>query len=551
MERENPMLPSPDELPVFDDSFAPPYEEELEGAITGGGEDPTDLFPDAALPAGGLPAPLAEVDVASAPEAPSDATELPPADPAEVDVASAPEAPSDVTELPPADLAEVDVASRPSADGAPTELPEAPVPKETQPVLAAGDTVADGYVVGEKMDVASGEADLYLCTKEEKTYILKLYRKERALNAEVAEKRLAIDSPYVARLYAYGKVKDRPYEITDYYKNGSLAGRTFTANDLRSFIIPDVNEALHVLHESGIRHRDIKPSNIMLRDDGKHVALIDFGVSSVFESNDDLNLTQTGMTPYYAAPETFLHLYVNESDYYSFGITVYTLFYGATPYEGLPKIDIGRYGFVYSIPFKEDKVIPEDLHDLILGLTYASIVERNDEDNPNRRWTYREVYDFCQGKRPPLPGQSIGKIGKIRPYTLAGETFDTLDALVDGLARHWEEGKKALFRGHITEHFRLEDPNPLLSQICKDAEARGTEEGGHDDRAYFYFLYRLRPSLSVLYWKDARYDSVAALGIDMADALDAAAEQDYALAPPEEALWSDLLSEGILSRFYE
>ena len=82
-----------------------------------------------------------------------------------------------------------------------------------------------------------------------------------------------------------------------------------------------------------IIHKDLKPSNIMLLDDNRSVAIIDFGISSVVEQGNTVLVTKTGMTPEYSAPETFRKSLFEESDYYSFGITLYELYCGYNPYK--------------------------------------------------------------------------------------------------------------------------------------------------------------------------------------------------------------------------
>ena len=90
-------------------------------------------------------------------------------------------------------------------------------------------------------------------------------------------------------------------------------------------IIPNINEGLHAIHEAGIIHKDLKPSNIMLNSDGETVSIIDFGISSIIADGNTVLVTKTGMTPEYSAPETFKNLFLRESDYYSFGITLFEL----------------------------------------------------------------------------------------------------------------------------------------------------------------------------------------------------------------------------------
>ena len=129
-----------------------------------------------------------------------------------------------------------------------------------------------------------------------------------------------------AKLYETGTWNGAPFEIIPFYKYGSLEGKTFSLAQLKESVIPALNEGLHALHQKGIIHKDLKPSNIMLCDDQKSVAIIDFGISSIREDGNTIVKTKTGMTPEYSAPETFKNLYLEESDYYSLGITIYELY---------------------------------------------------------------------------------------------------------------------------------------------------------------------------------------------------------------------------------
>ena len=60
------------------------------------------------------------------------------------------------------------------------------------------------------------------------------------------------------------------------------------------------------------------------------------------------------MTPEYSAPETFKNLFLKESDYYSFGITLFELFSGYTPYANMQPEEIEQYVSVQKIPFPEE-----------------------------------------------------------------------------------------------------------------------------------------------------------------------------------------------------
>lgn len=256
-------------------------------------------------------------------------------------------------------------------------------------------TLNQKYQIINKLDVVSGEADLYLCKYNNTQYIAKIYRRERSIKKEVLDTIKSIDSPYVARCFDTGEVNGHLFEIIPYYKEGSVQGKIVSFEDLRDYYIPSLNEALKALHDKGLVHKDLKPSNIMLNDDKRSVSIIDFGISSVLETGVTMVLTHTGMTPIYSAPETYRNMFFDISDYYSLGITLYELFTGKLPYAGMTTQEMERLVSVSRIPLPDN--MPLELKELILGLTYGDISNRHNKNNPNRRWSYEEVNKWLQG----------------------------------------------------------------------------------------------------------------------------------------------------------
>ena len=229
--------------------------------------------------------------------------------------------------------------------------------------LSLGQVLCGKYSVVKKMDIVTGEADLYLVEYNNVQYVAKIYRRKVAIKPEISQKLMNIKSKYVATIYETGEVNGFPMEIIPYYRYGSLQGRKYTYEQLKNDVIPSLNEGLKVLHDNGILHKDLKPSNIMVGDNLKDVAIIDFGISSAREDNNTIIVTKTGMTPEYSAPETFRNLFLEESDYYSLGITLYELFCGYTPYNNMEQEAIEQYISVQRIPFPDN--MPEDLQNLI------------------------------------------------------------------------------------------------------------------------------------------------------------------------------------------
>lgn len=405
--------------------------------------------------------------------------------------------------------------------------------------LEKGTVVCERYQVVSQLEVSSGEADLFLCTDGSGQYVAKIYKRKFAVKPEVINALLRIDSPYVAKLYTAGEYRGYPVEILPYYEKGSLQGHVMSEEELVSRVIPSINEGLHAIHEAGIIHKDLKPSNIMLNSDGETVSIIDFGISSSFSDESTVLITRTGLTPEYSAPEAMKNIFLRESDYYSFGITIFELFCGYTPFANIQMEELEQYAALQRIPFPEN--MPVLLQDLITALTYPDIRNRNDKNNPNRRWTYEEVKKWVQGEPLLIPGETAGTGGDVIPaYSFMDQDYTDPAELVSAFAKHWEAGKKQLFRGEITAYFRKW--NQELARKCLAAEEEATRQNGKDDIIFWKLLYQLNPKLKGFYWRGRTYESLAAFGRDLLEKL---WDKDYS----QLVYYSSVLSEKLLSLY--
>lgn len=410
----------------------------------------------------------------------------------------------------------------------------------TSTKLVAGTLLAGKYEIVEPLSVSTGEADLYVCRYDGKEYVAKVYRRQRAVKPEVITVLKSISSPYVASLFDTGTYNNLPFEVLPYYRNGSLQGRQFSMDELKKTIIPCINEALKVLHQNDIIHKDLKPSNIMLLDDNKRVAIIDFGISSVVEQGNTVLVTKTGMTPEYSAPETFRNLFLEESDYYSFGITLYELYCGYTPYKNMNAEEIAQFTAVQRIPFPKD--MPQELQNLISAVTYFDITNRNNKKNPNRRWTYTEVDNWCKGKKQVIPGEGTGFGAEkaIPAYTFLGQSYKDIPSLITALASNWNDGKKQLYRGLLSAFFK--NFNPEIAGYCMDAEEEATRTAGKDDIIFWDLLYKIYPELNGFYWMGQIYESLPALGRDMLERLWRNDKSNY-------SYWDGILENHLLTNY--
>ena len=402
---------------------------------------------------------------------------------------------------------------------------------ESGSVLQGSET----YTIKQKMKTSSGEADLYLCKSASgRILVAKVYKRENPLKEGVVEVLKSIRSPYVARVYDVFSWKERTVVILHFYKNGSLNGKTYSLEQLKRNIIPNINEGLKAIHDVNLLHKDLKPANIMLCDDGQSVAIIDFGISSLLEEGSTVLLTQTGMTPVYSAPELFKGLALAEADYYSFGITLYELFCGKTPYSGLSDAEVAMFSSIQRIPLPKE--MPGELQKLIAALTYPDITNRHDKTNPNRRWMYEEVCAWLKGESLPSPGGF--DTTEINPLAFEGKTYHTVRDLAEAMGLNWSAGKRLLFHGTLSNHVRA--TNAAVYESCNDAIRKASENNTKDDLVFFEFLYDLAPEMTAVFWKGRRFESPSALGREMLEALWQGNESQY-------KLYDSILSERILS----
>ena len=364
------------------------------------------------------------------------------------------------------------------------------------------------FHVDRKMDIPSGEADIYLCSGMDKhigkQFILKYYRRENAVKPEVIAKLRSISSPYVAPVSGYGEFQGHQYTVRPYYEMPALSdvlttGTRFSEEELKSFIIPSVIEGLKAVHDADILHRDLKPGNLIPDDNGEHIVLIDFGISSHADGKTFV-MTQPGMTPFYAAPEAIQGIFHRETDYYALGITIFELFTGYTPFQnpGMSGEEAAKLAAISKIEFPDD--FPENLRKLVLGLTYKDISHRNEKDNPNRRWGYDEVKRWLNGEDVPIPGENTGTgvtesttVPAFQPYRFNGKTYTEEKELLLAMLQQPEEALKDLGRGILSHHYYGINENK--GELCSSAEGKIGKDNPENIRHLSTLIYSLRPDI--------------------------------------------------------
>ncbi|MBK8255061.1 MAG: protein kinase [Polyangiaceae bacterium] len=160
-----------------------------------------------------------------------------------------------------------------------------------------------------------------------------------------------IKSEHVARVSDVGTLENgSPYMVMEYLEGHDLAKEltikgVLALQDAIDYVI-QAAEALSEAHAAGIIHRDIKPANLFLtrRHDGSSlVKVLDFGISKMQESTDNLTKTTAAMgSALYMSPEQMQQTrgVDHRTDIYALGISLYELLAGKQPFyaDTLPQL---------------------------------------------------------------------------------------------------------------------------------------------------------------------------------------------------------------------
>jgi eukaryotic-like serine/threonine-protein kinase len=160
--------------------------------------------------------------------------------------------------------------------------------------------------------------------------------------------------PALVAVYDQGIDGEYPFLIMELVEGGTLRELLrergpMPPHAVRAVAEP-VLEAIGVAHRAGLVHRDIKPENVLVSDAGD-VKIADFGLVRAVAASNMTSASVILGTAAYLAPEQVTSGQSDaRSDVYSFGILIFELLTGRTPFTGDTSLSIAYQRVERDVP---------------------------------------------------------------------------------------------------------------------------------------------------------------------------------------------------------
>ncbi|XP_020588367.1 serine/threonine-protein kinase WAG1-like, partial [Phalaenopsis equestris] len=267
-----------------------------------------------------------------------------------------------------------------------------------------------------------------------------------------------LDHPFLPTLYARLDASHYACFLIDYCPGGDLHSllRHCPVHRLPlpavKFYAAEVLLALEYLHALGFVYRDLKPENVLLRADG-HVMLSDFDLCFYSDVSPVLHLRNRGRSgvelEFVAEPESAFsracvgtHEYLppeivggaghgNGVDWWAFGVFIYELIYGRTPFKGGSK-----EATLKNILTREVRFPDGGSDERRAAVAARDLISRLLERDPRRR--IGSVKGATEIKQHPFfDGVSWALIRMMKPPVVAGHGGATVRKKFSREGKRW------------------------------------------------------------------------------------------------------------------
>ncbi|GBG25760.1 Protein kinase, putative [Hondaea fermentalgiana] len=272
-----------------------------------------------------------------------------------------------------------------------------------------------GEVEGENNGNPSGLARGASCSSEE--WDLK---HEAAMMSRVSNHENIV--PFVGVL-----LTPRPCVVTKLMRGGSVEDmlvvpgplykrKTIPEARILQMLVDAAAGVLH-LHSEGVIHRDIASRNLLV-DENLRVKVADFGFARIKEINRSKGYTSQHVGPIkWMAPEAMRYRRFSEqTDVFSFGVTLFEVLVGKRPWEGIESMDV-----VYRICDGERQLVPDEVE---CNQALRDLVKRCQRHGPEERPVMKEVHrilaSVLQTSQTPPPKPPTSSASHIPDETPQG-----------------------------------------------------------------------------------------------------------------------------------
>jgi ankyrin repeat protein len=291
----------------------------------------------------------------------------------------------------------------------------------------------------------------------------------------------------------FGTESGRDYEVMAYAAGSSLDQFVAANGGIRSMpelkrLVGQIDEGLVFLHRSaGIIYQDLKPDNVFFSDrEQRDLVLADFGISGCLNAGSTEAIVRANGTEEYAAPELARKMHQSQVmvsaavDYFALGVTIYYLWLGRNPFDGVPAQQRDYMILQQSIDFPAE--MDKELVLLLKGLLHPLAKDR---------WGSEHLRKWVKGE--PLEDSIIRVQKPFKRLTFIGdEEFENRQQLAALLEKHPDQGIDYLYEGSRVIEKWIEEANniQLLTAVQKVVKRYETDRKA----GLFRVIHTLDPS---------------------------------------------------------